>query len=237
MKKPTIMICLMLTILVLTACGGSASQNQANVTESTANGSTSSDDNTKYLDVSYSNALPLSMQLIIGTLKLKGTANEVDADTAKELIPLWKAVKSLGSSDTTSPAEIEALYKQIQRTMTAEQITAISDMKLTTDTMMQISQELGITMGGSGNRGTLTPEQQSTMEANQASGGGAPADGGMMGGGPGGGIPGGGMPGGGAAGQGSSSSSTDEASAAPKVSQVDSNLVEAIIEYLETMIQ
>lgn len=246
MKKIFIMLCLIVTMLVISACGGaSATQDQANGNPpggaASQTGSTTgeaSKDNTKYLDVSYSNALSLPMQLIVGTLKLKGTENEVDAETAKQLLPLWKAVKALGNNDTTSPIEIEAVYKQIQRTMTEEQIAAIADMNLTSDNMMQISQELGLAMGGGAGMGTMSAEQKSTIEAERASGGsGTPAGGGMMGGGPGGGeMPGGGMMGGEVPVQATTSETTEE-SRAPKVSQVDSTLVEAVVEYLKSRMQ
>lgn len=242
MKKPIIMICLIVTILLISACGGSTPQAQPNGNppggSTNQSGSTTggvSKDNTTYLDISYSNAMSVSMQLLVGTLKLKGTENEVDAETAKELLPLWKAVKSLSSSDTTSSLEMDALYKQIQRTMSEEQIAAISDMKLTMSNMMELSQELGLSMGGRG-MGAISEEQKATAEASQTSGGGASAGGGMMGGGPGGGMPGGGMMGGSPPGE-STSNGTIEARSASRVSEVDSSLVEAVIEYLHTKIQ
>ncbi len=237
MKKPIIMISLIAVMLIITACGGSSPKGQTqgdnpNQPGSSAGGN--SNDTTKYLDTNYTNALPLATQLIVGTLKLKGTTDEVDAATAKELIPLWKAAKTLGSSDTTAPQEMEGLYRQIQRTMTPEQLAAIADMKLSRDNMMQISQDLGISLGGAGGMGgSVSAEQKATMEANRSSNN-APTGGGMMGG-PGGG-PGGGMMGGGPPGQNSSSSGTSVAGA-PQVSQIDTNLVDALINYLESRIQ
>jgi ABC-type Fe3+-citrate transport system substrate-binding protein len=78
MKKTIIMFCLIVTMLAISACGSSTSQGQqkgnppdgANQTGSTK--SVSSKDNTDYLDTSYTNALSVPMQLIIGTLKTKG---------------------------------------------------------------------------------------------------------------------------------------------------------------------
>lgn len=241
MKKTAIMICLITITLVICACNAipqgqasgysaPASSNQSNV----SNGNPSKD-NTKYLDVSSANALPLPMQLSIGILKLQGTENEVDAETAKQLLTLWKAVKNLSNSDTASTIEIEALYKQIQRTMTKEQIEAISNMKLSSDNLMQISKELGLAVGNGFGMGTISEERKATMEAAQASGGG-----GMMGGGPGGGMPGGGMPGGmpGGAPPGQNSSSSGNSQNRPsQSSQMDSMLVDAVIKYLKSKIQ
>lgn len=239
MKKTIIMICLITAMLVICACNavpqGQVSGNSAPGSSNQINASSNkpSKDNSKYLDVSYSNALPLPMQLSIGILKLQGTENEVDAETAKQLLTLWKAVKSLSSSDTASAIEIEALYKQIQRTMTKEQIEAISDMKLSTENLMQISQELGLALGGGLGMGTMSEEKKATMEAAQASGGGMMGGPGGM---PGGGMPGGGMLGGAPPGQNSSSSGNSQ-NRAFQSSQIDSTLVDAVIKYLESKIQ
>jgi len=240
MKKTIRTIYLIAAMISLCACSatpsaqanGNPQAGAANLAKSTTNAS--SNENIQYLDDSYSNALSVPMQLIIGTLKLQGTDNEVDADTAKQLLTLWKAVKTLSNDDMTSSLEIEALYRQIQRTMTKEQISAISAMKLTRDNMMQILEELGLSTGGGTGMGALTQEQQATLEADSSSNGGF--SGGMMGGGPGGGMP-GGMPGAGGPPVSSSSSSSSSKSSTPQTLQVDSKMVEALIEYLETRIQ
>src|SRR5689334_13219283 len=74
--------------------------------------------------------MPVADKLAIGTLKLEGSANAVNAEQAKTLLPLWKAVKSLSASSTASSAEMTALYQQIQEAMTADQVTAIKNLNL-----------------------------------------------------------------------------------------------------------
>jgi hypothetical protein len=69
--------------------------------------------------------------LLVGTLKLEGTDLAVTPEQAVELLPLWKAVKTLGSSDTVAQEEIDALYAQIKETMTVEQMAAIDAMTFT----------------------------------------------------------------------------------------------------------
>jgi len=144
--------------------------------------------------------MSLEQKLAIGTLKLEGTDLAVTAKEAIDLLPLWKAVKSLSASDTAAPAEIQALYKQIEGVMTSEQTQAIQKMTWTQDDMQALITQYGVQFGnGQGQSSkTMTADQQATRTAlqmssrSQNSGGGA-------GGGPGGGPPaggGGGFPGG-----------------------------------------
>lgn len=172
MKKHTILIAILLfTVLLLSACGGA---------QATDSGNQSSG----LLNADYENALPVELQLALGTLKLDGTDQAVDAGQSAELLSLWKAMLSLGQSDTVAAEEMQALFKQIQETMTPEQIQAIADMQITGEDMAQIAQDLGLEFFGSGRFGDLTPEMQATMQAARESGQSPP-----------GGFPGGGIPG------------------------------------------
>jgi hypothetical protein len=157
----TITIGILLMLLVtLTACGGGA----ATLTEPTA--------------------LPQSIQLSMGTLKLEETPQAVTAEQAQELLPLWQMLRTLQQSDTAAQAEIEAVLNQIQGTMTPEQRAAIKEMDLTLVSMRTMAQELGLGMGRGEGEGSSGGQE----------GGFRPPEG--MG--PGGGMfPGGGMPGGG----------------------------------------
>jgi hypothetical protein len=144
---------------------------------------------------------PLENKLAVGTLKLESTAQAITAEEAKNLLPLWKAVKSLNSSNTASPAEVQALYKQIEDTLTPEQVSTIKDMALTGADFQALMKQYNIQapQGGFGNN-NLTPAQRATRIAQfQAQGGGNQAGGGIPGGGRVGG--GGGFPGGGNNGQ------------------------------------
>ena len=53
---------------------------------------------------------PIESKLALGTLILEDGEQAVTAEEAKTLLPLWKAVKSLSSSQTASQDEINALY-------------------------------------------------------------------------------------------------------------------------------
>lgn len=99
-------------------------------------------------------------QLMVGTFKLENTAHAVTAEQAAKLLPLWKAYRSLSRDSSSAPAEREALEKQIEETMTAEQLKAIAEMKLTRQDMLAVMQSLGLVLperagatGGSGQFG------------------------------------------------------------------------------------
>jgi hypothetical protein len=202
------------------------------------------------LNADYQNALPVEMQLALGTLKLKGTENAVDAQTAEQLIPLWEAVQSLTSKNGSSPQEIQALYKQIGDTMSPAQVQAIAGMQLTQQDIPQIAQELGLDLaaGRSSNQGARPTGQAPSTNGqggrNFSGGGGGGFPGGGFGGD--GGFPGGG--GGGFGGGGGQAQSTPNPSARATAqarfanggggfSRISSVWVDAVINYLKTITQ
>ncbi|MGB6422668.1 MAG: hypothetical protein WBF05_12590, partial [Anaerolineales bacterium] len=214
MKKMTFILVSLILILVLAACGetvnetgvttegvdtsasdtpaittedaeSSTSNAQAGASEDAAGGTS---DIEASLNSDYENALSVPMQLVMGTFMLEDTELTVDSDQAAQLLPLWKAARSLGSSDTAAAEEVGAVYNQIQETMTPEQIAAIAAMQIGREDMFGVVQELGLSFGGGG--GDFTPEMQATAQAARASGQGFP---GGFGGGPGGGAGGAGL--------------------------------------------
>jgi len=235
MKKYIFLITSIFGLINLVACGnlaGSQVSNQTNGNlQSTSNSNVFTAGGTQgsksLLSTDYENALSVTMQLIIGSFKLEGTQNAIDAATAKNLLPLWQAVKALGSSDTTSAVEMEALYKQIEETMTPEQIEAISAMRLTREDMVQVTQQMGLSYSASGRFGNLTPEQQATAQAARQSGQGFPP----------GGIP-GGEPFGGGQGGGFNPQQQSTAFARPTGAPiVNTVFVDAIIKFLQAKVQ
>jgi hypothetical protein len=121
----------------------------------------------------------IELQLLLGTLKLKGTDLAVTKDQASTLLPLWNNIKTISqnmapaqggsgqgqgkatpqpqSTRTETQQQLDALIKQIQAAMTSGQISAIAQMKITQAAAMTIMQEQGITMGGAGN-GNPSPQ-------------------------------------------------------------------------------
>jgi hypothetical protein len=161
MKKQThyLLITLLLLSLLFTACSGAVS---TSVTE----GATSQTQNP-----SGDNSLPLPTRLAIGTLRLEDTNLAVTAEQAVELLTLWKAYRAVSTGETVATAELEAVIRQIQDTMTPEQIQAIEAMNLTRQEMVEVLQSLGIETGA-------RPEAQGTPSAGQSFPGGEPPGGG-----------------------------------------------------------
>ncbi len=115
-----------------------------------------------------------SMRLVLGILSLADSDTPLTTEQATAMLPLWKAVRSLGESDTAAQAEIDALYTQIRGTLTDEQLQAIDAMALNGQSMASLAESLGIDTGFAGGfggmRGTASPEMQATMQALRESG-------------------------------------------------------------------
>jgi hypothetical protein len=231
MKKTIPTLILLVVIFALTACNNSTSE--TSLENTTGDGTPNSERQF---------TMPTEMKLILGTVKLDETEYAVDAEQASELLPLWKALRSLSESDTVAQAEIDALITQLEKTMSPEQTGAIESMDLTMQDMASVMETLGIETGGFGaGAGEITPEMWETMEAARESGD-------FPGGGPGGGMGlGGGMgPGGGPGGEfggGEMDPSVRETAMAERSSArgagfgLNTNLLDAIIEFLEAKVQ
>ncbi len=200
LKKSLYLVFALPLILILAACsslqipGVSAAANQ---TQGQAQGA----NQTRTFDLTNQ---PVEQKLGIGILKLEGTSNAVTAAQAKTMLPLWKAVVSLSSSNNTSATEIEAVYTQIKDTLTPDQVKAIQDLKLTGQDIQTLMQQEGIQGGqfaNGGGFGNLTADQRATRVAQFQQNGGAGGTGARANGGTGGngarGFGGGGVPGGG----------------------------------------
>jgi hypothetical protein len=105
------------------------------------------------LDEDYADALPVPSQLAIGTLMLEETENAVTVEQAGELLPNYQMLQALQSSGTAAQAELDAVLRQIQRAMTAEQLTTIKEMQLTADSLFELAQERGFGRGFAGGPG------------------------------------------------------------------------------------
>jgi hypothetical protein len=106
--------------------------------------------------VSANNSLTTVSKLALGTLELEGTANAVTSDQARELLPLWQAYQSLSNSDTASQVELDALVKQIDASMTAEQLEAIDMMSLTEQALAETLSTLGGNTSSTAHSGTTS---------------------------------------------------------------------------------
>lgn len=150
-----------------------------------------------YLTMSYEGALPVTSQLMLGTMELEGTEHAVTPAQAKTLLPLWQAFQGNTLRDN---AERSAVLAQIEKTMTPAQMEAIAAMQLTFSDMQTWAESQGISMsppgGGQGGPssdaratmqarfGNMTEAEREAMRATAQAGGGLP--GGGQGGGQGG---------------------------------------------------
>ncbi len=178
MKKLIILFLALFLFVGSTACTSSETAVEdvsADATQST------------HLTADYNDALSIIAQLAVGTLQLEETELAVDETLAAEILPLWQAAQSLSNSETAASAEVEAVLNQIQDAMSPDQVTAIADMSLTSDSLTELMESGAITFGPGRGQG-------------QGQDSGADADTGFnpqAGGGPGGGAGGFGGPGGG----------------------------------------
>jgi hypothetical protein len=135
-------------VILLAACSSGAAEPDETAAEESAGASERAETTRGFARVG-EGEVPIQTKLILGTLLLETTNLAVDPAQAAELVPLWKALRSLTTSDTAAAAELEALLEQIQEVMTPEQIEAITSFELTPDDMQSIMQELGIEFGHS----------------------------------------------------------------------------------------
>jgi len=159
---------------MLVGCGGRKESSAAAL----QNGGTGSSDGSytsATLDTSYPNALPAAMQLALGSLRLEGSEQAITPAQAKTLLPLWQALQGTA---LRNQAEINAVLRQIEKTMTESQLAAIAALRLTTDDLRAWMAEQGITPPASPPAdatargfGNLTDEQRAAIRATVEAGG------------------------------------------------------------------
>ena len=111
------------------------------------------------LDASYEGALDATGQLALGTIQMEETENAVTVEQATTLLPLWQALQG----GVTARAEVNAVLKQIEGTMTQEQLAAIAAMQLTREDLGAWMREQGLGMEGGGPGGD--PDARATRQA------------------------------------------------------------------------
>jgi hypothetical protein len=105
------------------------------------------------LSENYNDALPARSQLIVGTLLLEGTDQQVTPEQARDLLPLWQGSSTLQRTGTGAQEEILAVLAQIEDVLTAEQLQAIEQMQLTRTSMQDTAQSFGLAVGAGGGTG------------------------------------------------------------------------------------
>jgi len=177
----------LLTMAVLAGCGGETPTSTAEGEAVAVNVNTDESDEyvSAALDTSYEGALPASNQLALGTLQLEETENAVTPEQATALLPLWQAIQGGALQSNT---EINAVMKQIEGTMTSEQLAAIAAMQLTAEDIRTWAQERGLNVdfspeamatrqaerggeGGFGPPGDMSEEERASIRATMEAGG------------------------------------------------------------------
>ncbi len=176
-------------------------------------------------------------RLALGIFRLDETEYRISPAQAQELLPLWKAMRTLNNSDTAAPQEVQGLLDQIESVLTPEQRSAIEAMQLSFRDMQVMAQQLGLPAGGGGFGGQNPALRATAQAARQGGQGGRPGGGGGGGfGGPG--FP-GGNPGGGQGGFNQQARQTAVARTGGRTSGVGVSqaLVGAVIKFLQNRTQ
>ncbi len=101
--------------------------------------------------------------LALGILELEESDDAVTPEQASELLPLWKMLASDGLRGDTESASV---IKQIEKTLTASQSTAITTMDLTSEDQQVWMEEQGIELpegGGFAQAGDVTDEDRAAL--------------------------------------------------------------------------
>jgi len=99
------------------------------------------------LSAEHSGALDVFSQLALGMLKLEETADAVTEAQATELLPLWQALQGSALKGVDETAVVQ---KQIERSLTDTQLSAIKVMQLTEADAQAWADEAGAEMGRAG---------------------------------------------------------------------------------------
>jgi len=159
-KRLCIGLVLLLVVGVLVGCGGEQA------TPAPADEGGGETYTSAVLDASYPGALSVGSQLALGTLQLEETENSVTPEQATTLLPLWQALQG----GVTAQAEVDAVLKQIEGTMTPEQLAAIAAKQLTQDDLRGLGIPPGGGAGAGGGGQELSPDERATRQAERGGG-------------------------------------------------------------------
>jgi hypothetical protein len=117
---------------------------------------------------------PLNNKLAIGVLELEGSDLAITSAQANQLLPLWKAVKSLSKDSNTTSGEMTALYAQIEGVLTASQVQAIEKLDLSTGELTAMVQKYEAQTAVNSSTTSTTTSQSSQSGVGQGGGPGGP---------------------------------------------------------------
>jgi len=134
------------------------------------------------LSTDYENSVAVPMQLMIGILKLEDTELAITSTQAESFISLLTFLQDLSTNTSATQEQIDSLVEQVQSILTEEQITAIANMHITQDTVMELMRQQGMTRGELPQRNGNPPPQGDMPQGTPPAGrpGGEPPAGGMQ---------------------------------------------------------
>lgn len=174
MKKTNLFaIVLLLSALVLSACGGSAPEASSSPAESSAPVSADSSANVadpgsatesmEYFSTDYADATNTRNQLAYGTILLTNSELPISVEQAKAMLPLWQAILALGGDVNTAPEEISAIQTEIISNFTPDQLQFISDAKITNANLYEYYASIGVVVPTPSADSTRVPGAGKTM--------------------------------------------------------------------------
>jgi hypothetical protein len=154
MKKWIFITVIVSLVLALTACGSAQSTNAATTASTT---------------------LSQEGQLLVGTFKLENTSLAITSAQASTLLPLWETLQSLASSNTAASQEVDAVVSQIQGSMTTQQVSSITAMKLTRQDLAATAIDTG-TAATTASSASTVKTSAAQLQTGARAGGNPPSD-------------------------------------------------------------
>ena len=183
MKRSLVLITLLTLALTLTACGGSPvqtvdavpaadAQPAAESVESAPAAAPVAEAAAVALNMDYEGALSQKLLLSLGSMELANTEYALNAEQASLMLFYWQALNNMTASGNSATEEVAAILTQIEETFTPEQITAINQMQLNSESLQVWATENQITMGtgagagqGQGGGGGMDADARATKQA------------------------------------------------------------------------
>lgn len=161
-KYSNLVIVAVLTAILLVSCGSPAAEPQtvAPVSEADPGSAT---ENQEYFNTDYEDAANTRNQLAYGTILLTNSDMPVTTDQAKAMLPLWQAILALSSDPNSASEEISAVQAQIISNFTPEQLTFITEAKITNAMLFEYYASLGIEVPTPSADTTRVPGQGQNM--------------------------------------------------------------------------
>lgn len=144
-RKKWLLGLLVLFLLALTACSGNANSD-SEVDDVSGGVGAENQNQTGETGMDEVN------QLIVGTLLLDGTENEVSASQAADMLPLWQLYQTMASEDWTASEELQAIVNQIKALFTEEQQALMATFDYTNPMALMGVAGLGDSDAGTGDR-------------------------------------------------------------------------------------